>query len=112
CRYRIHRACARAVIARSARDFREAIVLAHASKLIRNFQVVCWKHWKQHHDMVRLDKAAAQIQALLRGTKARAVVRFILAARKSRDLLEQSVENMHDKCIARRVLRRLSKQVM
>ncbi|CBJ30036.1 myosin heavy chain, class XI [Ectocarpus siliculosus] len=107
-----YRACARAVIARSARDFREAIVLAHASKLIRNFQVVCWKHWKQHHDMVRLDKAAAQIQALLRGTKARAVVRFILAARKSRDLLEQLVENMHDKCIARRVLRRLSKQVM
>ncbi|CAB1112743.1 unnamed protein product [Ectocarpus sp. CCAP 1310/34] len=89
-----YRACARAVIARSARDFQEAIVLAHASKLIRSFQ------------------------ALLRGTKARAVVRFILAARQSRgdqvygtDLLEQLVENMHDKCLARRVLRRLSKQV-
>lgn len=37
--YRVHKACKIAATIRSLRDLREAIVQAHASKLIQNFQV-------------------------------------------------------------------------
>ncbi|CAM9264801.1 unnamed protein product, partial [Scytosiphon promiscuus] len=97
---------------RSVRDLREAIVQAHAFKLVQNFKVVCWKRWLHHHELAKLDKAAAKIQALLRGAKARAMVRSLVAARDSRDLLDQLVKQMQRKCTLRRCMRRLSKQVV
>eukprot|EP00752_Nemacystus_decipiens_P009007 g8040.t2 len=62
CMYRVRNARTIASTLRAVRDFKEAIVQAHVSKLIRNFQVLCFKHWVQHHGLVRLDKAATKIQ--------------------------------------------------
>ncbi|CAM9121924.1 unnamed protein product [Hapterophycus canaliculatus] len=107
-----YRARTMAATLRSVRDLREAIVHAHASKLMQNFKVICWKRWVHYHDLAKLGKAAAKIQALLRGVKARAMVQSLLAARNSQDLLDRLVKEMQRKGILRRCIRRLSKQVV
>ncbi|CAM9198913.1 unnamed protein product, partial [Laminaria digitata] len=109
-RYRSARSAAAAL--RLVRDSEDAIVQKIRTTTMRHLQGVCWRYWLIHHDFANQDKAAAKIQGLARGMKARGVVKVIVRDRQARERLEQLVENMGASCVKKRCLRRLAKQIV
>eukprot|EP00904_Undaria_pinnatifida_P000956 jgi/Undpi1/10861/HiC_scaffold_3.g01387.m1 len=97
---------------RLERDGIDALVRNFQAMSVRRFQGVCWQHWLMHHDKANQDKAAATIQGLARGKKARAMVKEITMDRQAQERLTRFVNDVGNSCLKKRYLRRLAKQVV